>query len=104
MRLFKVFFPTRVVALAFSEIAIVFPCYFAAIYALAATPSFAAVDPADWYRIGLVTASIIIGFYFSDLYSQLRVRAKSQLLQQVCFVLGVAFLIQSLLDYLKLPT
>ena len=45
---------------------------------------------------------IVGGFYLSDLYSQLRVRSKSQLLQQVCFVLGVAFLIQSLLDYLRL--
>jgi lipopolysaccharide/colanic/teichoic acid biosynthesis glycosyltransferase len=103
MRLFKVFFPTRVVALVFSEIAIVYACYFAADYALAGRPPLSAVDPADWYRIAFVTATIIIGFYFSDLYSQLRVRAKAQLLQQVCFVLGVAFLIQSLLDYLKLP-
>jgi lipopolysaccharide/colanic/teichoic acid biosynthesis glycosyltransferase len=103
MRLFKVFFPTRVVALLFSETAIICACYFAAVYGAAGMPSPSSFDARNLYRIAFVTATIIVGFYFSDLYSQLRVRAKSQLLQQVCFVLGVAFLIQSLLDYLKLP-
>jgi len=102
MRLFKVFFPTRVVVLLISETAIVFGCYFLPVYLTAATPNSFLFDDADLYRIGLVTFCIIVGFYLNDLYSQLRVRVKSQLFQQVCFVLGVSFLIQSMLDYLKL--
>jgi len=105
MRLFKVFFPTRVVVLLVSEIAIVFGCYFAPAYFLAEPPRlFLFEDAGLLYRIAFVTFCIIVGFYLNDLYSQLRVRAKSQLLQQVCFVLGVSFLIQSLLDYLKLSS
>jgi sugar transferase (PEP-CTERM system associated) len=103
MRLFKVFFPTRVVLLLLSEIAIIFGCYVAAALFATETPGIFLTDDGGFYRIGLVTICILTGFYLSDLYSQFRVRSKSHLLQQVCFVLGVAFLIQSLLDYLKLP-
>jgi exopolysaccharide biosynthesis polyprenyl glycosylphosphotransferase len=102
MRLFKVFFPTRVVALLFSEIAIIFACYFAASFVATESPTLFLFEEGGLYRIGFVTACIVVGFYFNDLYSQLRVRSKSALLQHVCFVLGVAFLIQSLLDYTKL--
>jgi len=103
MRLFKVFFPTRVVALLLSEIALIFGCYLLAALFATETPSIFLTADSGMYRIGLVTLCVVIGFYLNDLYSQLRVRSRSQLLQQVCFVLGVAFLIQSLLDYLKLP-
>ena len=103
MRLFKVFFPTRVVALLLSEIAIIFGSYAVAAYYAVEAPSLFYVEDLGLYRIGLVTLCVIGGFYLNDLYSQLRVRSRAHLLQQVCFVLGVAFLIQSLLDYMKLP-
>jgi sugar transferase (PEP-CTERM system associated) len=102
MRLFKVFFPTRVVVLLLSEIVITFGCFFAAAYFATETPSLFLFEDGGLYRIGFVTACIIGGFYLNDLYSQLRMRSRSHLAQQVCFVLGVAFLIQSLLDYMKL--
>jgi sugar transferase (PEP-CTERM system associated) len=103
MRLFKVFFPTRVVILLLSEIAIIFGCYVAAALVATETPAMFLTDDGGLYRIGLVTICVLAGFYLNDLYSQFRLRSKSHLLQQVCFVLGMAFLIQSLLDYLKLP-
>ncbi len=101
MRLFKVFFPTRVVGLLFSEIVIIFGCYLAAAYYATETPNLFLYEDGGFYRIGLVTLCVITGFYLNDLYSQLRVRSKAHLLQQVCFVLGVSFLIQSLLDYAR---
>ena len=91
MRLFKVFFPTRVVALLFSEVVIVYGCFLAAVLLTEETPRSFLLDESGLYRMGLVTFFVIAGFYFNDLYSQLRVRSKSQLLQQVCFVLGVVF-------------
>jgi sugar transferase (PEP-CTERM system associated) len=101
MRLFKVFFPTRIVGLLLSEIAIIFGAYLLAAFYATETPNLFLFEDGGLYRIGLVTLCVVGGFYLNDLYSQLRVRSKSQLLQQVCFVLGVAFLIQSLLDYLR---
>lgn len=103
MRLFKVFFPTRVVGLLFSEIAIIFGCYLAAAFYATETPSLFLFEDGGLYRIGLVTLCVLAGFYLNDLYSQIRLRSKSQLFQQVCFILGVAFLIQSLLDYMRVP-
>jgi sugar transferase (PEP-CTERM system associated) len=103
MRLFKVFFPTRVIALILSEIVLVFGCYFVAAHFTTETPSFFLFDDGGLYRIGLVTVCIVVGAYLSDLYSNPRVSSRSRLLQQVCVVLGSAFLIQSLLDYLRLP-
>jgi len=102
MRLFKVFFPTRVVGLLISEIAIIFGCYLLAALFATETPNIFLFEDAGFYRIGIVTVCIVTGFYLNDLYSQVRLRLKSQLVQQVCFVLGVSFLIQSLFDYLKL--
>ena len=102
MRLFKVFFPTRVVGLLLSEIVIIFGCYLVAALYATETPILFLSEDRGFYRIGLVALCVITGFYLTDLYSKLRVRSKSHLLQQVCFVLGVSFLIQSLLDYLKL--
>lgn len=102
MRLFKVFFPTRVVGLLISEIVIIFGCYLIAALYATETPNIFLTEDAGFYRIGLVVVCVIGGFYLNDLYSQLRVRSRSHLFQQVCFVLGVSFLIQSLLDYLKL--
>jgi len=103
MRLFKVYFPARVVSLLISEIAIVFGCYFAAANFSTESPNQFLFADAGLYRIGFATLCIIGGFYLNNLYSQLRVRSKASLLQQVCFVLGITFLIQSLLDYLKVP-
>ena len=102
MRLFKVFFPTRVVGLLLSEIVISFGCYLVAALYATETPILFLTEDRGLYRIGLITLCVITGFYLTDLYSKLRVRSKSHLLQQVCFVLGVSFLIQSLLDYLRL--
>jgi hypothetical protein len=96
------FSPTRVVALLISEIALIFGFYFAAAYVTTEAPNLFLFEDAGLYRIGLVTLCIVGGFYLSDLYSQLRLRSKTRLLQQMCFVLGIAFLIQSLLDYLRL--
>jgi hypothetical protein len=83
MRIFKVFFPTRVVGLLVSEVALIFGCYVAAAYYATETPNMFLFDDGGLYRIGLVTACVVTGFYFNDLYSQLRLRSKSRLLQQV---------------------
>lgn len=100
MRLFRVFIPTSVLTLLISEITIIFFCYILASYLLMG------VDPVVFLfydsgatRIGVVVASLLAGLYFQDLYSNLRVRSKTLLLQQLCLVLGVAFLVQGFLSY-----
>ena len=68
------------------------------------------VDPQTYllYDGGLVhlipvLLSILIGMHFCDLYSQVQVRSRILLLQQLCLVMGVALLTQGFLSYLS-PT
>jgi sugar transferase (PEP-CTERM system associated) len=51
------------------------------------------------FRIGLVVLSIIVGLHFHDLYSQIHVKSRIVLVQQLCLVMGVAFLTQGLIAY-----
>jgi len=51
-------------------------------------------------RILLVLASILVGMHFHDLYSNIYVRSRRVLIQQLCLVIGVAFLVQALIGYL----
>jgi sugar transferase (PEP-CTERM system associated) len=53
------------------------------------------------FNIGLVTLSILLGMYFQDMYSILRVRNRMLLVQQVCTAIGAAFLLQSLMNYVS---
>ena len=52
-------------------------------------------------RIVLVVLSILIGLHFHDLYSQFTSRSRIVLLQQLCLVMGVAFLMQGLIAYVN---
>jgi sugar transferase (PEP-CTERM system associated) len=51
-------------------------------------------------RILLVLASILVGMHFHDLYSNIYVRSRRVLIQQLCLVIGAAFLVQALIGYL----
>ncbi|MBI5083695.1 MAG: sugar transferase [Acidobacteria bacterium] len=52
-------------------------------------------------RIGVAVGSILLGIYFNDLYSELRVYSRLRLVQQFCLVIGMAFLAQALLSYVS---
>ncbi len=101
IRLFRVSLPASVVGLLLTEILLAFGCYVAA---------FLLITEEDLqlnylYEGGLernivVAASIILGVYFNDLYSDLRVMSRLRVVQQYCLVLGMAFLVQALLSYL----
>ena len=51
-------------------------------------------------RILLVLGSILLGIHFHDLYSKIYVRSRMVLAQQLCLVIGIAFLFQALIGYL----
>lgn len=104
IRLFKVFVPTSVLALLISEILLIFGAYLAATF-LASGPDY---DPGiylfDEYglaRLALVTGVIVAGLYFHDLYTDFRIRSRLVLLQQLCFTIGIAFLVQALTSYAR---
>ena len=54
-------------------------------------------------QIGLVVAGVLVGLQLNKLYVQVGVRSKILLVQQLCLTLGVTFLLESLLSYLRVP-
>jgi len=72
-----------------------------------ATVAVGNLDPVDYLlndsglvAIPLVVLSFLLGLHFQDLYSEIRVKSRVLLLQQLCMVTGVAFLAQGLISYL----
>ncbi len=109
IRLFRVFIPTSVLGLLFSEFLIIFLSYTVAPFLLNRfinpdyDPQFFLFGDSGFYRIGLIVVCIIAGIYFHNLYAHLRVRSRLLLVQQLCLVVGIAFLTQAMLTYLKRP-
>jgi sugar transferase (PEP-CTERM system associated) len=103
IRLFRVFIPASVVALLVSEILLVLACY-----GVASLFTPLAVDPAvylfteeNYWKILVVAGCIILGLYFQDLYTDLRITSRILLVQQVCLAVGCALLILAFLGYLR---
>jgi sugar transferase (PEP-CTERM system associated) len=103
IRLFRVFIPTSVVALLVSEIILTYTCYVVAVFVMMdVAPEVFLLDDNGWLRIAIVVGCLMLGIYFHDLYTQFRIRSRILLFQQVIVVVGVTFLTQALLVYLRL--
>jgi sugar transferase (PEP-CTERM system associated) len=101
IRLFRVFVPAVSLALFSSEILLILASYVLATYVvLTVDPTVFLLYDRGLVRILLVLASILVGMHFHDLYSNLFVRSRRVLIQQLCLVIGVAFLVQALIGYL----
>lgn len=101
IRLFKVALPASLLGLMTVEVLLAFGCYFAAFFLTREE------DPAIYflYEGGLqqtlaAVGCIVLGIYFNDLYSEIRVLSNLRLVQQFCLVFGVAFMAQALVSYL----
>jgi sugar transferase (PEP-CTERM system associated) len=100
IRLFKVFIPVGTLTLLVSEVLLVTSAFIFATYVvLEVDPTVFLLYDGGLFRIGLVLLSIIVGLHFHDLYSQIHVKSRITLVQQLCLVMGVAFLTQGLIAY-----
>ena len=102
IRLFRVFVPVGSLALLSSEILLILSSFILSSYFVLE------VDPSVWLfydgglnRILVVLLSILLGLHFHDLYSQIYVRSRVVLAQQLCMVIGIAFLFQGLVSYMN---
>jgi sugar transferase (PEP-CTERM system associated) len=103
IRLFRVFVPSSVIALLLSEVILIYTCYVIATFiVLYEDPQVFLFYDNGWVRIAVVVICIIVGIYFHDLYAQFRIKSRILLLQQMGVVVGIAFLVQALLGYLRL--
>jgi lipopolysaccharide/colanic/teichoic acid biosynthesis glycosyltransferase len=100
IRLFNIAIPSSILALVLSEAVILFSCYvFATFLVLTTSTEVFLIDDGGFWHIGIVVAVILMGLYFNDLSDNYRVRSRILLVQQFCVVLGIAFLLQALLNY-----
>jgi sugar transferase (PEP-CTERM system associated) len=100
IRLFRVFVPVGSLALLSSEILLITSSFVLATYVvLEVDPTVFLLYDGGLVRILLVVASILLGMHFHDLYSKIYVRSRIVLAQQLCLVIGIAFLFQALVGY-----
>lgn len=101
IRLFRVFVPVGSLALLTSEILLITSAFILATYlVLEVDPTVFLLYDGGLVRIFLVLGSILLGIHFHDLYSKIYVRSRVVLAQQLCLVMGVAFLVQGVVSYL----
>ncbi|HUK15597.1 MAG TPA: sugar transferase [Bryobacteraceae bacterium] len=100
IRLFRVFVPVGALTLLISEILLVCAAFIVAAYIVLE------VNPADYLlydggmvNIILVLLSILLGMYLHDLYSEIYVKSRLLLIQQLCQVIGIALIAQGLISY-----
>jgi len=102
VRVFRVFVPTSILALILSEIVIIFSCFLIASYVMVdVDPEVFLLYDGGLSRLSIVVGSVMLGLYFQDLYNEFRVRSRLLLIQQLCLVIGIVFLLQALLTYLN---
>jgi exopolysaccharide biosynthesis polyprenyl glycosylphosphotransferase len=54
-----------------------------------------------WTKIGILILTLILGFYFVNLYENVRVRSRRRLAEDLMLVFGLAFLFQAFISYLN---
>jgi sugar transferase (PEP-CTERM system associated) len=102
IRLFKVFIPVGTLTLLVSEVLLVTSAFIFATYiVLEVDPTVFLLYDGGLPRIVLVVICILVGLHLHDLYSQIQVKSRIVLIQQLCLVMGVAFLCQGLIAYIN---
>lgn len=104
IRIFRVSIPASVLVLVISDTVLLAACYvIAAMFALneQLPPWFYIRYDNGWLQIAFVVAIIQIGFYFMDMYDDLRIRSRILLVHQLFLLLGISFLAQAVLGYSK---
>ena len=106
--LFRVFIPAGVFTLLISDFLLSASAFILTSYlVLDVDPTVYLFYDNGFVPILVVVFSILIGMHFQDLYSRLHVKSRIVLIQELCLVMGWAFLLQGLISYLvpalKLP-
>lgn len=101
---FRSLFSTRTLSLLIPDTILIFCCYILAAYWSGGTdPSVFLLYDNGLLQIALVAAGVLVGLQLNKLYVQVGVRSRILLAQQLCLTLGVTFLLESLLSYLRIP-
>jgi lipopolysaccharide/colanic/teichoic acid biosynthesis glycosyltransferase len=82
------------------EAALIAGSFLAAVYLIQdPAPSTYLIDQAGWSSIAVAEGLILLGMYYRQLYSDLRIRSRILLLQELMLVIGVVFIVEALFTY-----
>jgi sugar transferase (PEP-CTERM system associated) len=102
MRSFRLNVPATSLALLISDVLLATSAFVLATYlTLDADPQTYLLYDGGLAHLVPVLAAILTGMYFCDLYTQVHVGSRVVLLQQLCLVMGGAFLTQGFISYLS---
>jgi sugar transferase (PEP-CTERM system associated) len=100
IRLFRVFIPVGTLTVLLCELLLLMASFLVATYAfLPLDPTIWLTVDGGWLRLLVVLGSLVIGIHFHDLYSKIRIQSRIILLQQLCMVVGIGFLLQGSIAY-----
>ena len=100
--LVRLFTPSSVAGLFISDFFLSATCFIIAMYIiLPVDPMMFLLHYQGGQRLASVVVSLVIVFYFLDLYDDLVVRSRMLLLQQLVISFGLVFLSQAFLSYLS---
>src|SRR5579862_2465319 len=97
--IFRFLIPARVLTLFISEALLIFSCYAAASFYASDLPGSLFLFETDWLLLLIPVGVILLGFYFADLYTELRVPSLTVLLQQLSVAVGFALVAEALVSY-----
>jgi sugar transferase (PEP-CTERM system associated) len=99
-RLFSLYIPVFVLVLLASDFLFVTSSFILASYlVLEVDPTVFLFYDGGLTRIFTVVVSVMLALHFQDLYNQIKIRSRFVLIQQLCLVMGIAFVIQGLISY-----
>lgn len=99
IRISKSFLPGSVIALLLCDLAVISGGYVLAVHQTVEDPRAFLLDQAGGWKIALVAAILLAGMYLSELYGDYQVKSRLRLVQQICVVVGSAFLLEAFLNY-----
>jgi sugar transferase (PEP-CTERM system associated) len=102
IRLFRILVPVGTATLLISEILLISAVLILAAYAILPVDATAYLLYDSGLRnMGVVLLTMVTGLYLHDLYSEIHIKSRVILAQQLCVILGAAFLVQGLASYLE---
>lgn len=101
VKLFRVFIPTSLLGLFFSEVALTALCFIVGHTLTGWDTEFYLFYEGGLEKTAIAVLTVILAAYFVDLYGDVRITSRIRLVQSFFLVFGIAFLIQALIGYVS---
>jgi lipopolysaccharide/colanic/teichoic acid biosynthesis glycosyltransferase len=102
IRSLRLLVPASILAMFLCETALIAASYLAAVYLdREADPEVFLLEQSGWVSVIVAVALILLGMYFRQLYSELRIHSRILLLQELSLTMGAVFIAEALMTYFQ---